>query len=561
MSMKNKFVTAVTTAGLLATIFGSSAMAAGRPTPAGPDTTSPKAKYTTVHADGATAYRAGTTSVYGVYSAVSNKTTADDGATFTFRFFSAGANNAGTTAMATADLKAVSSNSNIVLAWARDDAGAAAVCEDLDYVAAAGGDPAVASKFVTTDIVEGTSDDAGATAGLYTLCVAAKTSTTAATGTITVSASEVTSSAASWVTMKTITVTAIGPVASLALSLTTGYKYVAAANSSIADALTIVGKDANGTVLNGATGSITAGVEIAGLDENSANPEDANGNTIDFLGAVVAVDDEDSAFDGSERLYTILADVCDAGNGDDVLSDIGKSYSLAVAVGEVVSNSVSITCTGTGAKAVIKSVAAEVTSFKGKTYDDGKVAGDDMFDITATVVDENGLPLGNGSSVVDFGAVTMPVGVAALGFTDSASTGVEDGKLVIAGMEPVALPSFKAYKYSIKVADSDLATTDAVAKTFALTYTISNPTTITVKMNAAKTVATVTVNFGEDAADESAYLEVETTTGSIKTYRKIANASGVATWTVALRKQQVFMTADSDVSGVESSNLAVVTYK
>jgi hypothetical protein len=69
------------------------------------------------------------------------------------------------------------------------------------------------------------------------------------------------------------------------------------------------------------------------------------------------------------------------------------------------------------------------------------------------------------------------------------------------------------------------------------------------------------VNFGEDAAEESAYLDVETSTGSIKTYRKIANASGVVTWTIAMRKQQVFMTAACDVNTVEASNLAVVNFK
>jgi hypothetical protein len=80
-------------------------------------------------------------------------------------------------------------------------------------------------------------------------------------------------------------------------------------------------------------------------------------------------------------------------------------------------------------------------------------------------------------------------------------------------------------------------------------------------MNAARTVATVTVNFGVDAEGESAYLDVETATGSVKTYRKIANASGVATWTIALRRQTVFMAADSSVTGVAVSNLAVVTFR
>jgi len=550
--MKNKFVTAVTAASLLATIFGSSVMAAGRP-PKPVTTGFPIAKYTTIPVEGNKLTQAGTTAAFGFYSVDATGTIAADDAQLTYTFFVAGAAGSGTTKLETADLKAVSSNSNILVAWAYSDDGDSGDCSAIDTT----------GTFVTTDIVEGVEDGAP---GEYSLCVAAKTATTAATGTITVYASKAGLTASSWVNMKTVTVTAVGPLAKLELSLTDSYKYVAGDNAAIEMGLTLVGKDANGTVLNGATDSITGGAALEAVALYTNNPENANEDPIAFFddNSGQALVDAESANNGSLRLYDIEANTCAAGNGDEILSDAGKSYNLKVQddeTGDIVSNSITITCTGDGGGAVVKSAAAEVTSFTGRTYDDGLTGGDDQFNITATIVDENGLPLGNGATT-DFGDVTLATGITALHFSTTGGDGdVVNGKLVIAEMAPAALLSFKTYKYSIKVADSDLAKTTAVAKTFSFSYTISNPTTITVKMNAAKTVATVTVNFGEDAADQSAYLTVETATGKETVYRKIANASGVVTWTVALRKQQVFMTADSEVNGVESSNLAVVTYK
>ena len=560
MSMKNKFVTAVTTASMLATIFASSAFAA-RPTPPAAPSGFPIAKYTAIPGEGAALTQAGSTAVFGFYSDAADITVAEDTATLEYTFFVAGANNAGTTKLTTADLKAVSSNSNILVAWAYTDAGVAETCEDLDYVPVDGEEPAVASKFVTTDIIENVADG---DPGEYTLCVAAKTATTAATGTITVSASKVTDDASSWVTMKSVTVTAIGALNSLALSLTTGYRYVAGDNADANEMLTLVGKDSNGTVLNGATGSITAGVELAGIVESTNNADNADGDAIAFFDVTsnTAVTGT-GATAGSERLFDIEAATCTVGNGDEILGDVGASYSLAVedATGLIESNAVSITCTGDGSKAVLSSVAAEVTSFKGKTYLEDDVAA--SFDLTATIVDEGGRPMGNGANAMDFGAVTWTCATALDCDNEDvaiAEGGVVGGKAVIADLTPTNT-LYKTYKYSIKVTDSNLGATADVAKTYSLTYAVSNPTTITVKMNAAKTVATVTVNFGEDAADESAFLEVETSTGSVKTYRKIANASGVATWTIALRKQTVYMTADSSVTGVAVSNMAVVTYK
>ena len=565
MSMKKKLVTAVTAASMLATIFGSSAFAAGRPGPVGPDTTSPKAKYTVTPTEGSALVQVGTTTSFGFYSDDADKGTADDDVSLTFTFFRTGANNLGVDEMETADLRAVSSNSNILVAWAYTDAGAASTCEALD-------DTNTTSLYTTTDIVTDVdSGDDGATPpvanGQYVLCIAAKTATTAATGTITVSASKAdTSAASSWVTMKSVTVTAVGPLASLSLSLTSGYKYIAGDGAAIVEGLTLVGKDAAGTVLNGATGAgRTAGVSLPTVVEDSENPTNVNDADIlffDFTSETAIADvTPDVPNEGSKRLFDIEAGICDMGNGDDELSDAGKSYTLKVKSGDVVSNGIVITCTGDGSEAVLKSVAADVTSFKGKTYE--SATGGPTFKIIGTIVDENGLPMGDGANAMDFGTETF-TGLTALTVgsldADLVESEVVGGKAQIATLAPTNM-SFKTHKYSIKVADSNLGATDDVAKTYSLTYAVSNPTTITVKMNAARTVATVTVNFGEDAADESAFLEVENATGSVKTYRKIANASGVATWTISLRRQQVFMTATSDASGVEDSNLAVVTYR
>ena len=555
--MKKKLVTAVTAASLLATIFGSSVFAASRPAPTPTtDTTSPKAKYTMVTA-GADVHYGTVSKAYGFYSDDSDKAASSNGANIAFEMYRTGAAGLGVDTLATADLKAVSSNSSILVTWAYATAdGAGIACGTADTAGTAG-----ATLFAASDIVEGVAEDDGD--GVYILCLAASTATTAANGTITISASKVTDGASSWVTMVTIPVVAIGPVKTLELSLTKSYRYVAAGNATLDKALTLVGRDANGTILNGATGSITAGVALTGVTETTTNAKNANGEAINFfsVGSSDTVADVTPSVpnEGSARLFDIEADTCAVGDGDAVLTDAGKSYSLSVSAGTIVSNEVSFTCTGDGSKAVMKSVAADVTSFKGKTYVDAD--GGHSFDIMATIVDENGLPLGNGANATDFGDLTFTVANALHMANDHSDAAVVNGQTKLFDLSPAALASFKKYTYSVKVADTDLGAEANVAKTFSFSYTISNPTTITVKMNAAKTVATVTVNFGADAADESAYLYVETTTGKETIYRKIASASGVATWTVALRKQQVFMTADSDVDGVESSNLAVVTYK
>ena len=98
-------------------------------------------------------------------------------------------------------------------------------------------------------------------------------------------------------------------------------------------------------------------------------------------------------------------------------------------------------------------------------------------------------------------------------------------------------------------------------KTLSFNYTLTNPTTIKAVLNKAKTSAKVTVDFGADAAGEYAFLVVETATGTQTEYRAMANASGVATWTLGRRKQTVYLSAYSEVSGIDESPLLAVTYK
>jgi hypothetical protein len=252
MSIKKKFATAVATASLLAGLFGSafvpSALAAGQSGSAGV----PKANRTTVDPD-ASVFTTFATSKYSFTSYGNNATTgttADSSIGFDINY----ANAAGTSVAITKleSLKAVSSNAAILVSWGyaeenvlgtpgSDDAGYAQPmdydsdgdfespewdCADIDDTTegATNGD---AGYYSTTSTVTYVADNENFSDGQYNLCITAADEDSAGTGTITVTANGV--------VVKTITVTAVGPLASLELSIAGGYQYVAEDHAAAAD--------------------------------------------------------------------------------------------------------------------------------------------------------------------------------------------------------------------------------------------------------------------------------------------------------------------------------------
>jgi hypothetical protein len=541
-------VTAVTTAGLLAGLFGSAfvpSVNAGRASAE----VLPKASLTAV-TDGAAMDYNTTLKTYSFQSdesSLAGTGTAAVGATLTFAIKY---NNAGTaTAIpdgAGRDIKAVSSSSSIKVAWAQNT--------DCDALAE--------TVFSTNDLFEDVAEDTGA-AGTFTLCVAASKSTTAAAGTITVS---YTGSAGTFVAVKTVSVVAVGPVASLTASITDGFKYIAGDNEALTGWVSVEAKDARGVVINGAGASALsteADPVLTDLDED-LQPENANGDPIEFL--------DNSSAAGA---YDVLANVCLVGDEDaDINSDAGKSYSVKFTDGDIVSNAITFTCTMGGATAKVGSLQPEATtgpadyalSADGKADlapagtaaakgADGVAGTDDddgVLSLDVTITDEDGRPLGDGAGAIfadfdwdtDIAQTDTSAGAALAYDATSAGTDAVGGVLRIGNLLPDVTRTGKI-NYSITAGDSDLAAEagDEVEKKLSSSYTVGVEfdVTVTVKYTLKSKRATITADGGETLSNELVQFEVESANGKLTTFTRRANSDGVATLVMNRRKTTVYV--------------------
>ena len=561
MSIKKKFATAVATAGLLAGLFGSAFVpvvnGAGRTSA----TVSPKASLTVLlplaDLDDATA--GGTT--VGFLSADSDIAAASDTVAMTVAI-----NSTGNVDLTTADLKAVSSNDEIQVAWLYTDAGANGTdCSDMDSADSdAGGADLALNNFSDEDIVDSAPDGA---AGIYTLCLAAAEDDTAAVSTVTISAQAAGASGAEgYVLLKTLTVTAIGPVDSLELSITGGYKYVAEENTAIDEWLTIKCYDARDVLINDMTASISGGNSCGTVTEDSANAKNKNADAIGFIttGTVVA---DVAPNTGALQLWDLDAQTCNTQAGDTDLTDEGSSYSLKVAVGTVKSNAITITCTDTSAKAKITKVVGEAASGE-QVYDDGSL-GDNEYSFTATVTDADGRPLGDGAATQDYDwSLTFSVTNGLVDeFVDNGTEIAVGGEIELGlfdntdGAANTANPDFGRngrHTMTITAADSDLGTTTNVAAEYTVIYTAAgdDDTTVSSKKN-TKSRATITADMGEGNAFARIEFYVELSNGSVKTFIRRANALGVATLVQVRRNTTVYVYADTEAGGSPTDVISV----
>jgi len=550
MSIKKKFATAVATASLLAGLFGSafvpSAMGA---IVVAPDTVA--AGYTTMTVGAGVKRTTATSSVFGFQSenfvdtALSGTApTAAATAWIEFNLFKAKATALDLSASANqnVELKATSSNAAVNVGWAYRDNGTSVACNNAE---GAGEDEDV--TYGTSSTFKNVNGD-GVTND-YRLCLAAETATTAATATITITVGGTVA--------KTVTVTAVGPVVSLTASLNS-HKYVAEDNDIIDDWITVVAKDAAGVIVNGASNTVSAETDVA-ISDWVDQPEDASETQI------VALNSGNSSSDGataaSSNQYDAAALICNAPDAFGEEGDAGNSYSLKfelVADADVVSNAITITCTGGIDGARITAVTAEATS--GAQLYEG--ADDDFIDVVATIVDADGRPMGDGaSSINDSSGYDMGFtfdGAARLYWNDEAdgTVYVEGGEALLGVIAPDTLRPGK-FTYTITVADSDFSVSvidgdDPVEKVFTLSYTASyagDEVTLTRTRNAAKTVATFVADMGEDAALALISFNVERADGVVRTYTRRANINGVATLVLERRNTKVFVHAVQDLGG------------
>ena len=592
MSIKNKFATAVATASLLAGLFGSAFVPSAMGAVILPVDTV-VAKYTTL-TEGGEVQQAGSAKVFGFQTEDSDDGVSPSGASvgvnanayIDIALFTAGAAGAGTTKLdltdavnADAVLKATSSNSAVNVGWAYDndttdvlpaDSDGAGADTDGDGsvdAVACNGDITVATTSSVTDVTG--SDNAGALddtnvagyptahSGVFRLCLAAETNATAATSTITIT----------WdgAVVTTFTVTAVGPIASLTASITGGYKYLAEDNDYLDEWLTIIAKDAAGVQINGAENTVSA--EEITLNDWTDNPLNQQGDPIAVFDSSM---DGDTIGTGTADIgYDVDDDVCqsETGAGEDD-GDAGNSYAVKFedASGDIVSNAVTITCTLNSDGARVTAVNPEVLTATGSpnatggiTYNETAAGSDDQLSLVATVVDEDGVSLGDGARDMDFDWSFS--GDADLDHSTGYATHRATGGVATVGYLEPDTSRFGRFTYTVTAADSDLAITaagdDAVEKAFTKTFTAINSassSTITKVRNAAKTIAVFTADMGEDAAFDTVVFTVELKNGTVVEYNRRANANGVAKLTLSKRNTTVYVyaTYNDDTNVIKS---------
>jgi len=490
-------------------------------------------------------------------------------------------------------LKATSSNSDILVAWALNEDGdewgelGMDSCDDIentlsprgaltagqyavsDTIADASGlasHDTQARKYLDAEgdysnLTDGTSD----TPDTWVLCLAAADDEVAATSTISLTVNGVAAGSFKAVAMNAPT------------SLTAGFlggSKIAGDNEFVDDHFTVYAKDANGTVLNGKSTSISS-LDLDDMGTVGEESDDRADGT-----EIVAFDGEGSY----EYTQGLASDVCLTEEGGD---DTGKSYKISFTLDDVdgdgdndlTSNDLTITCGQSSEDARVTKVTAEAST-GGKIYTEaGYAAGDDdgVLMLVATVVSANGSAMGDGSglSCDDF---DWDIEFTDETFADE-STIVEDedgdviagecdlGYLVPGGSDNDSdlgesaddgLARFGLWSYTVTANESDLAE-PGTDKDFALSYRATgtvDTVTIAKVRNAAKTVATITFDGGEGAAYEPVYFQVEKANGAVVEYRRRANGDGIATLVLSRRNTVIYVYAFAE-TGDESDTIKV----
>jgi len=568
VSIKRKVLTAVTTAAMLAGVFGAAFVPS---VSAALVTADPVVlpKYTTLTEGALLQETSNGSKIFGLQASAAQDNASADAASIIVDLFSAGSGGVGTTGydFVTNDLqlKATSSSSKVKVAWSYQNDGTSDNCGDIDTT----------GTFNTNNIQEGVASLTNdAEDSDFRLCIAADTTTSAGTSTINVYANNVLAT--------TFTVVVVGPVASLTLSIVDGYKYIAEDNDLLDDWLKVVAKDSAGTVINGASNTVSD--EVITVDNYADNPEHAQTEAVIGFVADNFTSDSDGATNASSNRLDVSAGVCldDSGTLANPENDgeAGTSFNLAVqdnTDSDIVSNTVTITCTGDEQGAKVTAMAAEAST-GGLTYDEA-APGDDDLSLVATVTDSAGRPLGDGADAFDVFADFQATagGYNDLEWESNESEIAVGGEIEVGYLEPAGGTVAKKYAYSVAVqvadqgpvtagdcdttATDEAATgtseadaildddTDCVSKTYTFSYTSVDAdayeVTTTVYRNKARTTARIVVDFGEDNAMELVDFTVEFANGNVVTYSRKANAEGVATFRLSRRNTTVTVLAEA----------------
>jgi hypothetical protein len=561
MSIKNKFVTAITTAGLLAGLFGSAfvpsafastninqdetyvyfdnsgdaedgyvedenAKGAGdndNVTGAGVDTNGIRlASWSTYGTPGS--------KFCGIYEATYGECDQQDNSIGFYVEKATGGNS-----LENADMSATATGGKVKFAWAHSDNDGRTACWDNDLEWSTTSAAAYIDSTRSSDYGDGD----------YALCIQPVSKTTLGVSTLTVKADGV--------TIYTGKIQVLGDLKTLSLSITDGYNRVSANNSAVGNFWTVVGKDAAGQKINAIGDAFNTTLEDwvnGSVDQGSEPVLNANDNEVSFFNGV---DDLQSG------LTWLDDDVCE----DD---DAGSSLSAYVEVDSragtlVESNSVSIACTGDADTAVISGVSQEYSSpvLKGEAdwaasaqgLADAK-SGTGEIDVFVTIKDEDGALMGVDGST-GFGIDFSLSGNEDLGYAEDDNYAIgAGGKLKIAGYVPdMSVAAKFALTVTVVNPDSNSAIeSNLVAKVYYQVSSIDSDYTLTRVRNGAKTSATWTADWGLDCSNAVVYFDWVNKNGTKGTLvtgtspiARRADFDGVAKFTLKKRNMTIYVTA------------------
>jgi hypothetical protein len=308
--------------------------------------------------------------------------------------------------------------------------------------------------------------------GLYWLCIKAKGSTKGIS-TIKVSANGV--------QVASVSVQVVGDLQTLELSST--YPRIALDNGFIRNGMKLVAKDSAGQVLNakydGYYGNLedifNTGVVEKGSDDSDVTTH-ANGDDINWVTYGDEVDDGSAADAVSINSGTCASDSFD--------SDKGGKFDLGVEAFNwsdnlVQSNDVEITCTGSSDEGVISSITAQYTVGEADWAASavGVAATGHVFKVTGVVKDQSGGLMGRDNTTgYDPGAYTIDgdtLGLTAeLGIDETMTSTVVgvDGKVTIGTLVP-DMGSLAKFRYTVVVTDANQGVALAQKLTTELFYT------------------------------------------------------------------------------------------
>jgi hypothetical protein len=381
--------------------------------------------------------------------------------------------------------------------------------------------------------------------GYYHLCVSPVSLTTLGNSVITIKANNV--------TVAVVTVNVMGDLAELELSTTDGQNRVSADNAEYGKFWTVVGKDAAGQSINEPHDGFNNDLEDwvnDSIDQGTEDVLNSDDNVIDFF-------DEEGEY--YAKYATLPADTCLEG-------DAGESYGaymeIDAADGDLIeSNTVNLTCTGsaddyevvgiqheTGYPVILEGEADWAASDAAE--DDGGVVPGDI-EVWAKLVDADGRVLGvDGSSGFVFADISYDYDDDQLNFDEYTSQVLAGGYVLLGDYVP-NVDTAKKYEIEITIEQSDSDLDDFVKSVYYLVRSIDSDYTLTFKwVNAAKTKGRWTVDWGLECSNSLVFFDWTNRNGTKGTMVngasplvRRADFDGVAKLTLAKRNMRIFVTA------------------